>query len=513
MKRISILFLFFLFTLVFTSAANSQSVNMDDINKLYDSTQIVEANIFAPETFKKADKYFIELKAAISKNKKEKVIAEKANKYREFAENSIKSSEVTKLALEAYLDKRDNAKKAKARVLVPDLWAEAEKEFTKATKKVEGGDTKGAKKIVEKAGPMYLTAELEAIKSDIAGKARTLIGQAETDEASKYAPATLDKAKIAFEKCIHILTNDRYERDQSLKNAALSEYEALHSSNIAQSVRSLEKNDQAWEKLMLLYEIQMSKVGSELDFKALPYDRGPIGAADAMVGKVRELKGLIEEQKGDKKKIAENLTAAFNDLGVEANSTDAVSLSEQLEKSVSEMASQKEQLTSKLEENSEQLADLQSSHEKVAQELGARQAKEAKVDSARAILNPTEGLVILNATDDIVIRLFGLSFASGSSEIADNHVDLLNKTKSILELFEGSKIMVEGHTDDRGERTTNMRLSEKRAFSVMQYMRNIVSIPADRISAVGYGPDKPIGTNTTKEGRAKNRRIDIIVFQ
>jgi len=121
--------------------------------------------------------------------------------------------------------------------------------------------------------------------------------------------------------------------------------------------------------------------------------------------------------------------------------------------------------------------------------------------------------VLLNATDDIVLRLFGLSFASGSSEITNVHVPLLEKVKRVLNMFPNSRLMVEGHTDDLGERTTNMRLSEKRALAVMQYLREAMSIPAERIQAIGYGPDKPIGTNTTKEGRAKNRRIDIIILK
>ncbi len=513
MKRnLSILMIIFI-CLVAYAGLNAQTVNMEEIENLYDSTQIVEAKVFAPETSKKAQKYYGELKSAVSANKKAKVIAEKANKFREFAENSIKSSEVTKLALEAYLEPRNKAKEAKARSFVPDLYEKAELQFIKATKKVEGGDTKGAKKIIEKAIPLFQIAELEAIKTDILGKARTLIAQAETDDGVKYAPATFDKAKVAFQKCIEILTNDRYERDKSLKNAALSEYQALHASNIAQSVRSLKKNDQAWEKLMLLYEIEMQKVGNELEMGSLPFDRGPIGAADAMVNEIRTVKGKFDEYEKGYSQISTNLMMAFHSMDIEPENSDAVSLSSQLERSVGSMVSEKQGLQSRLTEKNTELADLTSDHEEMSNELLMRQAKEAKIDSARGFLNPTEGQVLLNATDDVIIRLLGISFASGSSDIQDSHVELLGKVKSILEMFSGHKLMVEGHTDDRGERTTNMRLSEKRAFSVMQYLRSIMTIQADRISAVGYGPDKPIGTNTTKEGRAKNRRIDIIIFQ
>ncbi|UCD18001.1 MAG: OmpA family protein, partial [Candidatus Zixiibacteriota bacterium] len=59
----------------------------------------------------------------------------------------------------------------------------------------------------------------------------------------------------------------------------------------------------------------------------------------------------------------------------------------------------------------------------------------------------------------------------------------------------------------------NMRLSEKRAFAVMQYLRQSMSVPADRIKSIGYGSDRPIASNQTSEGRAKNRRIDIIILQ
>jgi OOP family OmpA-OmpF porin len=73
--------------------------------------------------------------------------------------------------------------------------------------------------------------------------------------------------------------------------------------------------------------------------------------------------------------------------------------------------------------------------------------------------------------------------------------------------------MVEGHTDASGVQSDNMALSEKRAFAVMQYLRQSLLIPADKIKSIGYGADRPVASNQTKDGRAKNRRIDIIVMQ
>jgi len=488
------------------SSANSQEINMDEIKKLYDSTLLVEADIFSPESYAQMDKYFTDLELAISKGKKYKKQSEIASKFREFAENSLKTTIVTKLALEEYLKPRSKAIAAKAPNLVPDLYDQAELQFVKATKKVEKGDSKGALKIVDKAMPLFDIAELEAIKTDILGTAAGLIAKAEADDAAKYAPATLDKSRVNYDKCVALLNNDRYERDKSLKLSATSEYEAGHAANIAQSVRSLERNDQAWEKLMLLYEIEMKKIGTEMGLTQLPFNNGPLQAAEAMVAKVKEM----ESEKNDYQDALKQVSQL---LSVETEKNDVASMIVPINQAIDELISNKEELSNRLSENSDKLADLESTHKKVTGELQVRQEAEAKIDSARSILNPTEGLILLSPTDDIIIRLSGLSFASGSSEISNGHVDLLDKVKNILEMFRDNKLMVEGHTDDMGERVTNMHLSEKRAFAVMQYMRSTLNIPADKISAVGYGPDKPIGTNKTKEGRAKNRRIDIIIFQ
>ncbi|MEM0933684.1 MAG: OmpA family protein, partial [Bacteroidota bacterium] len=67
---------------------------------------------------------------------------------------------------------------------------------------------------------------------------------------------------------------------------------------------------------------------------------------------------------------------------------------------------------------------------------------------------------------------------------------------------------VEGHTDSVGSAKTNQRLSESRANSVRDFLVD-KGIGADRLTAIGYGEDKPIATNNTRSGRAQNRRVEI----
>ena len=71
------------------------------------------------------------------------------------------------------------------------------------------------------------------------------------------------------------------------------------------------------------------------------------------------------------------------------------------------------------------------------------------------------------------------------------------------------KLSVEGHTDNVGTPASNKTLSEQRAKSVVAAIVD-QGINADRLSPSGYGQDKPIGDNNTEEGRAKNRRVELV---
>ena len=81
-----------------------------------------------------------------------------------------------------------------------------------------------------------------------------------------------------------------------------------------------------------------------------------------------------------------------------------------------------------------------------------------------------------------------------------------------LETFNDYLVIVEGHTDSFGANDSNLDLSMKRAQSVREFLvTNMRSGNRQDISAIGYGEAQPIANNETKEGRAKNRRIDFVL--
>ena len=74
-----------------------------------------------------------------------------------------------------------------------------------------------------------------------------------------------------------------------------------------------------------------------------------------------------------------------------------------------------------------------------------------------------------------------------------------------------TKVVIEGHTDSVGSAALNKKLSQKRANSVRDYLIKKLDINKDRLTAKGYGKDKPIASNKTAEGRTTNRRIQAAI--
>lgn len=489
----------------------------DQLVTVFDSAYVQEVDVFAPLSYEKASRQLAEAQSAIERNKRQSTLDKAVEQAREHIENALKAAQLAKVSLAEYLPQRNKAREAKAHTLEPELYAEAEAQFVKATRKVEDGDVKGGLKEAEKAMPLFNVAELEGIRTDILGNARSLIEKADADEAPKYALATLNKARGALEKGNAILNSDRYNRSGAEAEAKRAEFEARHASNIAQSVRSLEKNDQAWEKLMLVYEIQMNRIGESMGFDVLPFDEGPIAAADSMIGRIDAMKMQRTKLASSSADMASGVTAELRGLlefmGRPPSTEDPVALAEQVSAAVDQLLQEKSELSQKLEAQESSMAELSEVHEEMSAELDARLAREERFKQAKQLLNPSEGEVLFNAANDVVLRLSGLSFAPGKSEITENHVPLLEKVKTAVGLFPEAQLVVEGHTDATGDAKGNLALSEKRAYSVMQYLRESMLIPADRIQAMGFGSDKPVASNQTDDGRAKNRRIDIIIMQ
>jgi OmpA-OmpF porin, OOP family len=116
---------------------------------------------------------------------------------------------------------------------------------------------------------------------------------------------------------------------------------------------------------------------------------------------------------------------------------------------------------------------------------------------------------MMNALNkDGFIALY-INFETGKSDIKPESQSIIGQIVEMLKQNPGLNISIEGHTDDVGSAQSNQMLSENRAKSVMNALI-AQSIASSRLSAKGFGASKPIADNRTEEGKAKNRRVEIV---
>jgi outer membrane protein OmpA-like peptidoglycan-associated protein len=111
-----------------------------------------------------------------------------------------------------------------------------------------------------------------------------------------------------------------------------------------------------------------------------------------------------------------------------------------------------------------------------------------------------------------IISMSDILFDVGKATLTQDLKTNLAKIAGILTIYKDANVQVEGHTDNVGGEEYNQKLSEKRASNVMEFLTSPGGIGAARLTSMGYGFSKPIADNATKEGRQKNRRVDLVIM-
>jgi outer membrane protein OmpA-like peptidoglycan-associated protein len=154
-----------------------------------------------------------------------------------------------------------------------------------------------------------------------------------------------------------------------------------------------------------------------------------------------------------------------------------------------------------------QLAQTQTG---LAAETDARKAAEAR--AARAMESLAKIAQVKEEARGMVITLSGqVLFVTGKSELLPAAQDQLGQVaKALQDQGEIRPIVIEGYTDSVGSDTANMKLSKDRADAVRTYLVS-KGLPGDKVTSVGKGKSDPVAPNDTADGRANNRRVEIIV--
>jgi len=174
-----------------------------------------------------------------------------------------------------------------------------------------------------------------------------------------------------------------------------------------------------------------------------------------------------------------------------------------------ELAEIRRKLAESEEQRRAEAERLRATSQQLETEKQARLDAEKKAEEATA--NLAKIALVKQEQRGLVITLSGgVLFASGHATILPNARAKLDEVAEALQKSEGESFVVEGHTDSRGSESANQDLSYRRAKTVRDYLVDR-GVPAEKIRAVGFGMTRPVAENSSAEGRANNRRVEIII--
>lgn len=230
-------------------------------------------------------------------------------------------------------------------------------------------------------------------------------------------------------------------------------------------------------------------------------DSATQGAVDAVNAEAQKLALVTQTAKNAKSQNSEDVALDLVNKNAQIGT---------LDQQLGTVESQRAAQAAELNKTNAQLSAAQIAAQRRANALAAEQKFNASFEEARKQFSPDEAEVYRQG-NNLLIRLKGLNFSSGRAELPPKSLAILSKTKGIIQEMNAEKVIVEGHTDSVGTRQVNTTLSQNRADAVAKYLVTEEAIQQDEVEAKGFGFEKPISSNKTKEGRAQNRRVDVII--
>jgi outer membrane protein OmpA-like peptidoglycan-associated protein len=483
------------------------------------------AVLFAPELYNEGlDEYKTAAKE-FDNDEELAVIEKKLAKAQEKFDTAAEISDKSAVYFKSTKTARDDAEKAGAVNLGAENWLNAEKSFRMAIEAYQDGKTEKADTYSREAEQLYRDAELNAIKAAHLGDVNKEIARLQDLGKKNNAPKILKKAEKLSNSVSDELDRQRYDNETAKKLTAEAEYEVKHAAFVNDKVKSIKENEGTFEDLILDQEADLDKIGNELELK-LNYEKGFDTPVSDILGAVQKQKSVITEKEGQIDAHTKTIADLKGKLAEKEKTLETLSkTSEELKNRIKAVQEQERQKMAATELERQKMAALEMERQKkLAEELehqkitAAELLKEKELQAARvkklqsiqSVLGPKEGKVLLDGKN-IIVRIYGLTFESGKSVIEPKFFGILSKVKQIIENYENSTVLIQGHTDAMGNEKNNVKLSRDRADSVKEYFLANTSLTKDRVTSMGYGSSQPVAKNTTKEGRAQNRRIDVVI--
>jgi outer membrane protein OmpA-like peptidoglycan-associated protein len=282
-------------------------------------------------------------------------------------------------------------------------------------------------------------------------------------ELAGYAPQALGEAERALRKA-ELSTGDDLERSYLI-------YMADHRIQIARTMAEREQYEQTLDQLEAEHSAMLIKA-SKLEAAQA---RDEAERARLLVATTaEEAQRAKEEKEQAERKQAESARAA--------------------------------QLSAEEADQARRLAESRASEAEFA-----RREADLASQQITSLTRQLENLQLRQTESGVVVTLGDVLFASGQAQLVEGGRSSLEEVVDLLQTEPDKKIRVEGHTDSSGGAESNLKLSEQRANAVRDALIGM-GVSSDRITAMGMGQDFPIASNDNEDGRARNRRVDVILL-
>ncbi|MCY3700085.1 MAG: OmpA family protein [Gemmatimonadetes bacterium] len=368
---------------------------------------------------------------------------------------------------------RDQARASEAGTRAVEGWARAESELQTAGRRLEREDMEDVAVRVSRATVLYRRATRAARRDEFLGAAVQARAAAMNAGASELAPNAfaLGESHLASAEA-EIEDLAPVEGPARAGEAAFAAFSRAH--RIAALFDSVRRRHVTVERLLDGHEADLARLAEAAEVEPLRSDAGETTA-----------------------RIAEAISRLAAD-------------NERLGAELADERARTSELGSRLASLEDRLAEFERRFTGARDELLAVREREARLREVQGLFTPSEGEVLL-AGDRLVLRLFGLTFEPARAEIDEALYPLLTKVQRVITTFPGATLRIEGHTDAQGGTRGNQALSQQRAIAVREHLLARVPIPSSRVEATGLGEERPIASNETEEGRARNRRIEIVL--
>jgi OmpA-OmpF porin, OOP family len=427
-----------------------------------------QVDVLAPGLFNDAQAAFIKAKRALDKGAKltdiQKYVAEGSASLKQAEE----IAQVSRTILAETNKARDKALKVGADRL-GEPYMDVEKRYLKLTRAIEDDNLSYAQKNAAEVQAAFRDVEIMAIKDSAIGQVRQMMADAEKAKVQKIAPTAYNDALQALNEADAYIGQNPYAAEAISQKADHAAFMARRMMAISED--SMKFNAMSPEASALYLESLLARLGQTMN-------TGDLRDKD-VEAQLSTLTGTVEAM-AQKKQSLENENQAYQ----------------------AEIANLEQQLVG--------LQSYSREQEAAKRKLAAERAFDEKFNRVQRFFRPDEAEVYKQG-NQLVIRMRGIQFPVGQATLTPENYTLLSKVQQAIQTFGQPTVTIEGHTDSTGSAQVNQELSQKRAEAVKTYLVANQTLPENRIRATGYGPSRPLAPETTPEGRAMNRRIDVLI--